>query len=116
QRQGTAIFHIPGEASALLSMVGEFSLTNPAGMGGYFQLEGMNLIGSQDSSDVLLMQGSQGAIMLANYTIKVLNLAGNGLTEATTWETMHMNGLIRGPATGDGSCTGIGLNIKSDGT
>ncbi len=116
ERQGTAIFHIPGEASALLSMVGEFSLTNPAGMGGYFQLEGMNLIGSQDSSDVLLMQGSQGAIMLANYTIKVLNLAGNGLTEATTWETMHMNGLIRGPATGDGSCTGIGLNIKSDGT
>ncbi|MEC5975714.1 phage tail fiber protein [Klebsiella pneumoniae] len=116
ERQGTAIFHIPGENSPLISMIGEFSISNPAAMGGYFELSSLNLIGSQDSSDVLLLQGSQGAIMLANYTIKVLNLAGNGLTEATTWETMHMNGLIRGPATGDGSCTGIGLNIKSDGT
>ncbi|WP_237085597.1 hypothetical protein [Klebsiella pneumoniae] len=53
---------------------------------------------------------------LERYDVKVLNPAGNGITEATTWETLHLLGFIRGPATGDGSCTGIGLNIKSDGT
>lgn len=116
ENQGSAIFHIPGESSPLMSMIGEFSISNPAAMGGYFELSGMNLIGSQDSSDVLLLQGSQGQMLLQRYGVKVLNPAGNGITEATTWETMHILGLIRGPAIGDGSCTGIGLNIKSDGT
>lgn len=116
ETQGSAIFHIPGENSPLISMIGEFSISNPAAMGGYFELSSLNLIGSQDSSDVLLLQGSQGAMKLERYTVKVLNPAGNGITEATTWETMHILGLIRGPATGDGSCTGIGLNIKSDDT
>ncbi|MDQ5185018.1 hypothetical protein RCE24_28760 [Klebsiella variicola subsp. variicola] len=116
ERQGTAIYHIPGENSPLMAMIGEFSLSNPAGMGGYFELSALNLIGSEDSSDVLLLQGDQGSMKLERYTVKVLNPAGNGITEATTWETMHILGLIRGPATGDGSCTGIGLNIKSDDT
>ncbi|HCQ8102873.1 TPA: hypothetical protein OL911_005940, partial [Klebsiella pneumoniae] len=79
-------------------------------------LSSLNLIGSQDSSDVLLLQGSQGQMKLERYDVKVLNPAGNGITESTTWETLHLLGFIRGPATGDGSCTGIGLNIKSDGT
>lgn len=116
EQQGSAIFHIPGENSPLISMIGEFSISNPAGMGGYFELNSLNLIGSQDSSDVLLLQGSQGAMKLDRYTVKVLNPEGNGITEATTWETVHINGLIRGPATGDGSNTGVGLDIKSDGT
>ncbi|MCB7637584.1 hypothetical protein KAF70_22655 [Klebsiella pneumoniae] len=116
ERQGTAIFHIPGENSPLISMIGEFSISNPAAMGGYFELSSLNLIGSQDSSDVLLLQGSQGQMKLERYDVKVLNPAGNGITEATTWETLHLLGFIRGPATGDGSCTGIGLNIKSDDT
>ncbi|MBM7001982.1 hypothetical protein [Klebsiella pneumoniae] len=116
ERQGTAIYHIPGENSPLISMIGEFSISNPAAMGGYFKLSSLNLIGSQDSSDVLLLQGSQGQMKLERYDVKVLNPAGNGITEATTWETLHLLGFIRGPATGDGSCTGIGLNIKSDGT
>ncbi|EMW0295562.1 TPA: hypothetical protein ACRRC6_000502 [Klebsiella pneumoniae] len=116
ERQGTAIFHIPGENSPLISMIGEFSISNPAAMGGYFELSSLNLIGSQDSSDVLLLQGSQGQMKLERYDVKVLNPAGNGITEATTWETLQLLGFIRGPATGDGSCTGIGLNIKSDGT
>lgn len=116
EQQGSAIFHIPGENAPLISMIGEFSITNPAGMGGYFELNSLNLIGSQDSSDVLLLQGSQGAMKLDRYTVKVLNPEGNGITEATTWETIHINGLIRGPATGDGSNTGVGLDIKSDGT
>ncbi|VAO99865.1 Uncharacterised protein [Klebsiella pneumoniae] len=116
ERQGTAIYHIPGENSPLISMIGEFSISNPAAMGGYFELSSLNLIGSQDSSDVLLLQGSQGQMKLERYDVKVLNPAGNGITEATTWETLHLLGFIRGPATGDGSCTGIGLNIKSDGT
>ncbi|SVS74627.1 Uncharacterised protein [Klebsiella pneumoniae] len=116
ERQGTAIYHIPGENSPLISMIGEFSISNPAAMGGYFELSSLNLIGSQDSSDVLLLQGSQGQMKLERYDVKVLNPAGNGITESTTWETLHLLGFIRGPATGDGSCTGIGLNIKSDGT
>ncbi|MBK5719232.1 hypothetical protein NLL46_27970, partial [Klebsiella pneumoniae] len=62
------------------------------------------------------LQGSQGQMKLERYDVKVLNPAGNGITEATTWETLHLLGFIRGPATGDGSCTGIGLNIKSDDT
>ncbi|WP_192574822.1 hypothetical protein [Klebsiella pneumoniae] len=116
ERQGSAIFHIPGENAPLISMIGEFSISDPAAMGGYFELSSLNLIGSQDSSDVLLLQGSQGQMKLERYDVKVLNPAGNGITEATTWETLHLLGFIRGPATGDGSCTGIGLNIKSDGT
>ncbi|VGG35604.1 Uncharacterised protein [Klebsiella quasipneumoniae] len=116
ERQGSAIFHIPGENAPLISMIGEFSISNPAAMGGYFELSSLNLIGSQDSSDVLLLQGSQGQMKLERYDVKVLNPAGNGITEATTWETLHLLGFIRGPATGDGSCTGIGLNIKSDDT
>ncbi|WP_345761014.1 hypothetical protein [Klebsiella pneumoniae] len=116
ERQGSAIFHIPGENAPLISMIGEFSISDPAAMGGYFELSSLNLIGSQDSSDVLLLQGSQGQMKLERYDVKVLNPAGNGITESTTWETLHLLGFIRGPATGDGSCTGIGLNIKSDGT
>ncbi|HBQ8069575.1 TPA: hypothetical protein L8S72_002105, partial [Klebsiella pneumoniae] len=116
ERQGSAIFHIPGENAPLISMIGEFSISDPAAMGGYFELSSLNLIGSQDSSDVLLLQGSQGQMKLERYDVKVLNPAGNGITEATTWETLHLLGFIRGPATGDGSCTGIGLNIKSDDT
>ncbi|HCJ1930663.1 TPA: hypothetical protein NQQ73_004673, partial [Klebsiella pneumoniae] len=116
ERQGSAIFHIPGENAPLISMIGEFSISDPAAMGGYFELSSLNLIGSQDSSDVLLLQGSQGQMKLERYDVKALNPAGNGITEATTWETLHLLGFIRGPATGDGSCTGIGLNIKSDDT
>ncbi|HEE4118774.1 TPA: hypothetical protein R7D43_003183, partial [Klebsiella pneumoniae] len=77
ERQGSAIYHIPGENSPLISMIGEFSISNPAAMGGYFELSSLNLIGSQDSSDVLLLQGSQGAMKLERYTVKVLNPAGN---------------------------------------
>lgn len=118
ETQGTAIFHIPGETSPLLSMVGEFSLTSPSAMGGYLSLSRLNLIGSANSSDVLLLQGSQGQIELADYTVRVLNPNGNGITESTTWETMHRNGLIRGGASVDnpGVWKGIGLNICSDGT
>ncbi|HGV3493359.1 hypothetical protein [Klebsiella pneumoniae] len=118
ETQGTAIYHIPGEASPLLSMIGEFSLTNPAAMGGYLSFGRLNLIGSQDSTDVLLLQGSQGQIELESYTVKVLNPYGNGVTESTTWETTHRNVLIRGLASlaRPGEWKGIGLNIKSDDT
>ncbi|HBQ2250552.1 TPA: hypothetical protein L7O74_005663, partial [Klebsiella pneumoniae] len=46
ERQGSAIYHIPGENSPLISMIGEFSISNPAAMGGYFELSSLNLIGS----------------------------------------------------------------------
>lgn len=118
ETQGTAIFHIPGEATPLISMKGEFSLTNPSAMGGYLSLSRLNLVGSKDSSDVLLLQGSQGQIELFDYTVKVINPNGSGITESTTWETMHRNGLIRGGAStaAPGVWKGIGLDLKSDGT
>lgn len=118
ETQGTALFHLPGEAKPFISMIGEFSLANPAGMGGYLKLGRINLVGSAQTTDVLLLQGSQGQIELYDYTVKVQNPNGNGITEATTWESMHRNGLIRGGATttNPGVWTGIGLNIRSDGT
>lgn len=118
ETQGTALFHLPGESTPFISMIGEFSLSNPAGMGGYFKLSRVNLIGSAQTTDVLLLQGSQGQMELSDYTVKVQNPNGNGITEATTWETMHRNGLIRGGATtaNPGVWKGVGLDIHADGT
>ena len=118
ETQGTALFHLPGESTPFISMIGEFSIANPSGMGGYFKLSRINLIGSAQTTDVLFLQGSQGQIELSDYTIKVQNPNGNGITEATTWESIHRNGLIRGGAstTNPGIWKGIGLNIRADGT
>ena len=118
ETQGTALFHIEGQAEPLLSMVGSFSLANPSGMGGYLSISRINLVGSVDTTHVLLLQGSQGQIEINDYTVKVLNPNGNGITESTTWETTHRNGLIRGGAslTSPGTWKGIGLNIMADGT
>jgi len=113
---GAAIIHKPGQTTPLLSVIGAFSIENPTGMGGYFQLERINLIGSPTTSDVLLIQGSQGSIELNDLTVKFTNPAGNGVTQKTVWDITHRNTLIRGGATGLGDWTGIGLNITSDGS
>lgn len=113
---GCALVHINGQASALLNMTGVFSIENPTGMGGYFAMLNMNLVGGNMTTNVLHLQGSSGSIYLQNYTVKVQNPAGNGILENTTWETSHINGLIRGGAVGDGTWTGVGLRIQSDGT
>ncbi len=113
---GCAFVHVNGSTAPLLSVKGMFSLENPTGMAGYFSMEDFNLVGGNLSSDVLLLQGAQGSIFLKNYTVKVVNPAGNGITESTTWEAMHQNGLIRGGATGLGTWTGTLLDIRSDGT
>lgn len=113
---GCAFVHINGSAKPLIQVKGVFSIENPVGMAGYFSLEDFNLVGGNLTTDVLLLQGAAGSIFLKNYTVKVQNPAGNGITESTTWETIHQNGLIRGGATGNGAWTGIGLNITTDGT
>lgn len=113
---GCAFVHINGAARPLIELKGLFSIENPTGMGGYFSMLNMNLVGGTSTTNVLHLQGAQGSILLQNYTVKVQNPAGNGILESTTWETSHMNGLIRGGATGDGSWTGVGLRIMSDGS
>lgn len=113
---GTAFVHINGSAKPLLELKGLFSIEAPTGMGGYFSLMNFNLVGGTSTTDVLRIQGSQGSILLQNYTVKVQNPAGNGIVESTTWETSHINGLIRGGASGTGEWTGVGLWIKSDGS
>jgi hypothetical protein len=113
---GTAFVHVNGSANPLVELKGLFSIENPSGMGGYFSLMNFNLVGGTSTTDVLRLQGSQGSILLQNYTVKVQNPAGNGIVESTTWETTHINGLIRGGATGDGTWTGVGLDVTTDGT
>ena len=113
---GCAIIHIDGQAQPLIEMKGLFSIEAPTGMGGYLSLMNMNFVGGNATTDVLRLQGSQGSILLQNYTVKVQNPAGNGIVESTTWETTHINGLIRGGAIGDGTWTGVGLRVMSDGS
>jgi hypothetical protein len=113
---GCAFVHINGSAKPLLEVKGLFTIELPTGMGGYFSMEDFNLVGGNATTDVLSLRGCQGSIFLKNYTIKMMNPAGNGITEATTWETIHQNGLIRGGATGLGTWTGTGLDITSDGS
>jgi hypothetical protein len=114
--QGDAFVHINGSAKPLIDLKGVFSIENPTGMGGYFSLLNFNLIGGSNTNHVLRLQGSQGSILLQNYTVKVQNPAGDGILECTSWETTHVNGLIRGGATGLGTWTGVGLRISSDGS
>lgn len=113
---GCAFVHTDGTAGPLLEVKGFFTIELPTGMGGYFSMEDFNLVGGNATTDVLSLRGSQGSIFLKNYTIKMMNPSGNGITEATTWEANHMNGLIRGGATGLGTWTGTCLNITSDGS
>jgi hypothetical protein len=116
ENPGSAFVHIDGAARPLLDLKGLFSVENPTGMGGFFSLTNFILVGGNATTKVLRIQGSQGLIELRNYGIKVMNPAGGGIDEATSWETTHTNGVIRGPATGDGACTGVGLHIRSDGS
>lgn len=113
---GTAFVHVNGSANPLVELKGLFSIENPTGMGGYFSLMNFNLVGGTSTTDVLRMQGAQGSILLQNYTVKVQNPAGNGIVESTTWEATHINGLIRGSASGTGAWTGVGLDITTDGS
>lgn len=112
--QGSALVHINGSASRLIECIGEFSIAHPGEMGGQIDFEEMNFIGGNQTTDVIYFEACQGQIYLKNYTVQIKNPAGNGISEVTTWETEHHNGLIRGQASGTGSWTGIGLNIKSN--
>lgn len=123
---GCSFVHKDGVAGPLISCVGVFSILAPGGMGGQICIDRVNFVGGTLTTDVLYYEACQGQISLSNSTIKVVNRAGNGITENTTWETVLTNILIRGPARGLGPnevgydpaqlATGIGLNIKDNGS
>lgn len=116
ENPGCAFVHVDNSSGPLLACKGLFSIASPTGMGGYFSMEDFNLVGGNMTSDVLLLQGSQGSMFFKNFTVKVQNPAGNGITESTTWESIMQNGLIRGGANGSGNWTGTLLDIRTDGS
>lgn len=112
--QGAGFVHVNNETANLIECIGFFSISSPATMGGQIDFENVNFIGGNKTLNVIYFESCQGQILLSNYTVQINNPAGNGITEVTTWETEHHNGLIRGQASGTGSWTGIGLDIKSN--
>lgn len=112
--QGAALVHVNNEIANLIECIGFFSITSPATMGGQIDFQNVNFIGGNKTVNVMYFESCQGQILLSNYTVQINNPTGNGITEITTWETEHHNGLIRGQASGTGSWTGIGLDIKSN--
>ncbi|WP_119080653.1 hypothetical protein [Chitinophaga alhagiae] len=112
--QGAALVHMSNDTGRLIECIGSFSISSPASMGGQIHFENMNFVGGNRTKDVIYFEACQGQISMDNYTVQINNPAGNGITEVTTWETEHHNGLIRGQAAGTGSWTGIGLNIRSN--
>ncbi len=123
---GAALVHKNGSAGPLLSVKGSFSIENPAAMGGHVFIDRVNFIGGDQTTHVLYFEACQGQMWLSNYTVRVYNMAGNGITENTTWEMMHFNGTINGPsiqlAPSDPAynaallATGVGLDIKDNGS
>lgn len=112
--QGAALVHLKNDTGRLIECIGSFSISSPANMGGQILFENMNFVGGNKTKDVIYFEACQGQISMNNYTVQINNPTGNGVTEVTTWETEHHNGLIRGQAAGTGSWTGIGLNIRSN--
>lgn len=112
--QGAGFVHVNNETANLIECIGFFSISSPATMGGQIDFQNVNFMGGNKTTNVIYFESSQGQILLSNYTVQINNPTGNGITEVTTWETEHHNGLIRGQASGNGNWTGIGLNIKSN--
>jgi hypothetical protein len=114
EAQGSAFVHINNSPKRLFQCIGSFSISNPGAGGSQVYFETVNLIGGNQTTDVLFMQDCQGQMTFDTLTVQVANPAGNGITEMTTWETTYNNILIRGQAAGTGSWTGVGLNIICD--
>lgn len=112
--QGCALVHKNGVSTPLLSIVGIFSISQPGLTGGQINIERVNLIGGNSTSDVLYLQDCNGQQTFTDLYVQINNSTGNGVTENNTWEAIWNNVQIRGQATGTGSWTGIGLNIMSD--
>lgn len=112
--QGSALVHKNGSAKPLFDCRAVFTIENPGNTGGHLDFQNVNFIGGNHTTDVIYLELTVGQTSLKNLTVQVNNPAGNGITENNTWEGTMENILIRGQATGDGTWTGIGLNIKTN--
>lgn len=113
---GGAFVHVNGSAAPLITCEGTFSIENPVAMGGFLSLEDFAFVGGNSTTHVVNLQGCSGQMYRKNVRVMVRNKAGNGITEATTWAGTFIKDTVWGAANGDGSWTGIGLNITGDGT
>lgn len=113
---GDGFVHINGSAAPLLDCTGLWSLENPVGSAGFLTTQDIAFIGGNATTHVMNISGASGQINRTNTRVMVRNPAGNGITEATTWGAYALNDMIWGAANGDGSWTGIGLNITGDGS
>ena len=111
---GSALVHVNGSSRPLFSCIGKWSESSAGETGGHIVFEGVNFIGGNQTSSVIYFELVVGQVELKNFTVRVANPAGNGITENNTWEAIMSNVLIRGQATGTGSWTGIGLYITSN--
>lgn len=113
---GDAFVHVNGSAARLLECTGTWSEEDPVDMGGFITLQDFAFVGGNATTDVIKFSGCAGNILRTNVRVMVRNPAGNGITESTTWAAIANNDMIWGSANGDGSWTGTGLLITSDGT
>ena len=114
--QGSAFVHIDGASRPLFECIGNFTLEDAGDTGGYIEFTRVNLIGGNQSTHVVYEEACTGSIVKQYLTVRIRNPSGNGLTENTTWESKLLNILIRGDATGDGSWTGVALDVKDNGS
>lgn len=114
ETQGAALIHKNGAARPLIETIGTFSVQDVTNMGGQIIFERVNLWGGDQTTDVIYTESANGQQRLQDMFVRISNPAGNGVTEKTTWEGKLSNVTIYGRAAGDGSWTGIGLNICSN--
>lgn len=112
--QGSAFVHKNGIAAPLFACKGTFSIQSAGSTGGFLDIQNVNFVGGNQTTDVMYLQLTVGQVSFKNFTVQINNPAGNGITENNTWESTMENILIRGQAAGTGSWTGIGLNLISD--
>jgi len=96
--QGSAFAHINGSSGQLIYVYGKFTFASAGSAGLGVKFDNVNLIGGNSTSDVLTVEGSNGQFSFSNMIVRGRNPAGNGITEATTWETIWSNILVRGDA------------------
>ncbi len=112
--QGAAFVFKDSLPGPLFECKGTFAVGAAGNTGGNLDFQNVNFIGGALTTDVIYLELTVGQVSFKNLTVQVNNPSGNGITENNTWESTMENILIRGQAPGDGSWTGIGLNIKTN--